>query len=227
MEYLILIICGVILAETSFLTFKRFRPTRSGKRKIFVDTSVLIDGRILNVARTGFIDGDLVILRSVLRELQLLADGKDAEKRTRARAGLDNVSELERIIEIDTEIMDDGGRGVKVDDLLLEKAREYNGAVLTLDYNLIKVAEAEKVSTLNLNDLTLALKTDFKPGRRVRLKIVEKGSNAGQGIGHLEDGAMVVVERASNKVGKEVMVELERLHETSAGRMIFGKIVKG
>ena len=226
MEYLILIICGVVLAETSFLTFKRFRPTRSGKRKIFVDTSVLIDGRILNVARTGFIDGDLVILRSVLRELQLLADGKDAEKRTRARAGLDNVSELERVIEIDTEIMDDGGRGMKVDDLLLEKAREYNGAVLTLDYNLIKVAEAEKVSTLNLNDLALALKTDFKPGRRVRLKIVEKGSNAGQGVGHLEDGAMVVVERASNKVGKEVMVELERIHETSAGRMIFGKIVK-
>lgn len=172
-------------------------------------------------------DGDLVILRSVLRELQLLADGKDAEKRSRARAGLDNVSELERVIEINTEIMDDGGRGMKVDDLLLEKAREYNGVVLTLDYNLIKVAEAEKVGTLNLNDLALALKTDFKPGRKVKLKIVEKGSNAGQGVGHLEDGAMVVVERASNKVGKEVMVELERLHETSAGRMIFAKIVKG
>ena len=227
MEYLILIICGMILVETSFLTFKRFRPTRSGKRKIFVDTSALIDGRILNVARTGFIDGDLVVLRSVLRELQLLADGKDAEKRTRARTGLDNVSELERVIEVDTEIMDDDGRGMKVDDLLLEKAREYNGVVLTLDYNLIKVAEAEKVGTLNLNDLALALKTDFKPGRRVRLKIVEKGSNAGQGVGHLEDGAMVVVEHASNKVGKEVMVELERLHETSAGRMIFARIAKG
>lgn len=227
MEYLILIICGMILVETSFLTFKRFRPTRSGKRKIFVDTSALIDGRILNVARTGFIDGDLVVLRSVLRELQLLADGKDAEKRARARAGLDNVSELERVIEVDTEIMDDDGRGMKVDDLLLEKAREYNGVVLTLDYNLIKVAEAEKVGTLNLNDLALALKTDFKPGRRVRLKIVEKGSNAGQGVGHLEDGAMVVVEHASNKVGKEVMVELERLHETSAGRMIFARIAKG
>ena len=227
MEYLILIICGMILVETSFLTFKRFRPTRSGKRKIFVDTSALIDGRILNVARTGFIDGDLVVLRSVLRELQLLADGKDAEKRTRARTGLDNVSELERVIEVDTEIMDDDGRGMKVDDLLLEKAREYNGVVLTLDYNLIKVAEAEKVGTLNLNDLALALKTDFKPGRRVRLKIVEKGSNAGQGVGHLEDGAMVVVEHASNKVGKEVMVELERLHVTSAGRMIFARIAKG
>ena len=227
MEYLILAICGVILVETTILTFRKVRPSRGGKRKVFVDTSALIDGRIVNVARTGFLDGDLVILRSVLRELQLLADGKDAEKRTRARTGLDNVAELERVIEVNTEIVDDDGKGQKVDDLLLEKARENGGVVLTLDYNLIKVAEAEKVGTLNLNDLVLALKTDFKPGRRVRLKIVDKGSNQGQGIGHLEDGAMVVVERASNKVGKEVTVELERLHETSAGRMIFARLVKG
>ena len=215
------------MVETTFLTFRRIRPSRSGKRKVFVDTSALIDGRILNVARTGFLDGDLVILKSVLRELQLLADGKDAEKRSRARSGLENVAELERVIEINTEIMDDGARGAKVDDLLLEKARECGGVVLTLDYNLIKVADAEKVGTLNLNDLALALKTDFKPGRKVRLKIVDKGSNRGQGIGHLEDGAMVVVERASNKVGKEVTVELERLRETSAGRMIFARLVKG
>ena len=227
MEYLILAICGVILVETTILTFRKVRPSRGGKRKVFVDTSALIDGRIVNVARTGFLDGDLVILRSVLRELQLLADGKDAEKRTRARTGLDNVAELERVIEVNTEIVDDDGKGQKVDDLLLEKARENGGVVLTLDYNLIKVAEAEKVGTLNLNDLVLALKTDFKPGRRVRLKIVDKGSNQGQGIGHLEDGAMVVVERASNKVGKEVTVELERLHETSAGRMIFARLVRG
>ena len=227
MEYLILIICGIILVETSILVFRRLQPTRSGKRKVFVDTSALIDGRIVNVARTGFLDGDLVILKSVLRELQLLADGKDAEKRTRARAGLENVAELERVIEVNTIIMDDNGKGEKVDDLLLVKARENNGVVLTLDYNLIKVADAEKIGTLNLNDLALALKTDFKPGRRVRIKIVDKGSNRGQGIGHLEDGAMVVVERASGKVGKEVTVELERLRETSAGRMIFARLVRG
>ena len=227
MEYLILVICGMILVETTILVFRRLQPTRNGRRKIFVDTSALIDGRIVNVARTGFLDGDLVVLKSVLRELQLLADGKDAEKRTRARAGLDNVAELERVIEVNTEIVDDDGRGQKVDDLLLVKARENNGVVLTLDYNLIKVAEAEKIGTLNLNDLALALKTDFKPGRKVRLKIVDKGSNRGQGIGHLEDGAMVVVERASGKVGKEVTVELERLRETSAGRMIFARLVRG
>lgn len=227
MEYLILIICGVILVETTFLVVRRVRPVKSGKRKVFIDTSALIDGRVLKVARTGFLDGDLVILRSVLRELQLLADGKDSEKRAKARTGLDNVAELERVIEVNTEILDDGGRGQKVDDLLLEKAREYGGVVLTLDYNLIKVAEAEKVGTLNLNDLALALKTEFEPGKRVKIKIVEKGANQGQGVGHLDDGAMVVVENASRKVGKEVMVELLRLHETSAGRMVFAKIVKG
>lgn len=216
------------MVETTLLVFRRLQLTRSGgKRKVFVDTSVLIDGRMLKVAKTGFLDCDFVILKSVLRELQLLADGKDPEKRSKARVGLDNVAELERVLEVNTEIMDDGGRGRKVDDLLLEQAREHNGVVLTLDYNLIKVAEAEKVGTLNLNDLAIALKTEFEPGKRVRVKIIEKGSNQGQGVGHLEDGAMIVVENASKKVGKEVMVELLRLHETSAGRIVFGKIVKG
>lgn len=227
MEYLILTICAVILAETTFLVFKKHAPLRSSKRKVFVDTSALIDGRIVNVARTGFLDGDLIILKSVLRELQLLADGKDTDKRLRARAGLDNVAELERVIEINTEVLDDGEDPKKVDDALLRFAREYGGVVLTLDYNLIKVAEAEKIGTLNLNDLALATKTDFKAGERAKLKITEKGSGRGQGIGHLENGAMIVVERAAGKVGKEVTVEFERLHETSAGRIIFARLAKG
>ena len=125
------------------LVFKGRKPVRGGRRKIFVDSSALIDGRILNVAKTGFIDGDLIILRGVLRELQLLADNKDPERRLRGRTGLENASALERTLEVNTEIMDDGIEKAKVDDLLLVKAREYNGAVLTLDYNLIKVAETE------------------------------------------------------------------------------------
>lgn len=224
---MILVICVVILIETTFLLLRKHVPSRSGLRKIFVDTSALIDGRIVNVARTGFLDGDLIILRSVLRELQLLADGKDSEKRARARAGLDNVAELERVIEINTEIMDDGEGMIKVDDALLKHAREYGGMIFTLDYNLIKVAEAEKIGTLNLNDLALATKTDFKAGERAKIKITEKGSGKGQGVGHLENGAMVVVEHASHKVGKEVMVEFERLHETSAGRIIFARLARG
>lgn len=227
MVYLILIICLLILGETSFLTFRKLQPSRnSGNRKIFVDTSVLIDGRILNVVRTGFIDGDLIITKSVLRELQLLADGKDSEKRSKARLGLDNVAELERVIEVNTEIFDDGEDPKKVDDQLLMLAKKYRGSVLTLDYNLIKVAEAEKINILNLNDLALAVRTEFKPGDRIKVKITEKGSNRGQGVGHLENGAMIVVDKAANKVGKEVTVEFERFHETSAGRIIFAKIAR-
>lgn len=224
MDFLLLLICLVVLTETTYILFRSSRPIRNGNRKIFVDTSALIDGRIVEIARTGFLEGDLVILKSVLRELQLLADGKDNERRTRARAGLDNVSELERVLEVNTEVLDDIESTKKVDDALLKYAKEFGGAVLTLDYNLIKVAEAEKVTTLNINDLALATKIDFRPGTRAKVKILEKGSGRGQGIGHLEDGTMIVVEHASNKKGKEVIVEYERLHETSAGRMVFAKL---
>ena len=187
---------------------------------------MLIDGRILNIARTGFIDGDLIVLKSVLRELQLLADGKDAEKRSRARSGLTNVSELERIVEVNTEILDDGEGMKKVDEQLLKYAKETKGAILTIDYNLIKVAEAEKIVALNVNDLALAVRTEFLPGEKINLKITEKGSNRGQGVGHLSDGTMVVVERAANKIGREITVEFMRFHETSSGKIIFARIAK-
>lgn len=225
MELFILIITLAILAETTFLSIKKFKPGQSNKRKIYVDTSVLIDGRILNVARSGFIDGDLIVLKSVLLELQLLADGKDSEKRTRARAGLETVSELERVININTEIIDDGEGHKKVDEELLKYAKENRGAILTLDYNLIKVAEAEKIETLNINDLALALRNEFLPGQKMSLKIMDKGSGRGQGVGHLPDGTMVVVDNAANKIGKELTVEFVKFHETSAGKMIFARIV--
>ena len=227
MELIIIFITLAILAETTFIMIKKYKPIRSSNRKIYVDTSVLIDGRILNIARTGFIDGNLIILKSVLRELQLLADGKDNEKRSRARAGLSNVAELERIIEVNTEIFDDGDDIKKVDEQLLKLAKENRGAVMTIDFNLIKVAEAEKIETLNINDLALAVRTEYLPGEKIRLKITEKGSNRGQGVGHLKNGTMVVVDRASNKIGKEVTVEFVRFHETSAGRIVFAKIAKG
>ncbi len=226
MDLMILIITLIILAETTYIVVKKYRPARNGARKIYVDTSVLIDGRILNIARTGFIDGDLVVLKSVLRELQLLADSKDNEKRIRARTGLDNVSELERVIEVNTEIVDDGEGKKQVDDELLKFAKKDKGAILTLDYNLIKVAEAERINVLNINDLALAVRTEFLPGEKIKLKITEKGSNRGQGVGHLSDGTMVVVENAANKVGKMATVEFVRFHETSAGKMIFAKITR-
>lgn len=226
MEIFILLVTLGIFAETTILVIKKYKPTFNSRRKIYVDTSALIDGRILNVARSGFIDGDLIVLKSVLRELQLLADGKDSEKRSRARAGLEVVSELERVVNVNTEILDDGEGYKKVDEELLKIAKETKGAILTLDYNLIKVAEAEKIETLNINDLALAVRSEFLPGEKIKLKITEKGSNRGQGVGHLSNGAMVVVDNAANKVGKEVVVEFVRFHETSAGRMIFARLLR-
>lgn len=224
----ILIVTLAIFAETSFLAASKYHPIKNGQRKIYVDTSALIDGRILNIARTGFVNGDFVIPKSVLLELQLLADGKDSEKRTRARAGLEVAAELERVIEINVEILDDGGlKGKKVDEELLRLAKANKGVLLTMDYNLIKVAEAEKITTLNINDLALAVRNEFLPGEKIKLKILEKGSGRGQGVGHLKDGTMVVVDKAANRVGKEVVVEFVKFHETSAGKMIFAKIIKG
>lgn len=228
MELFILIVTLAIFAETSFLTVSKYRPIKNGQRKIYVDTSALIDGRILNIARTGFMNGDFVIPKSVLLELQLLADGKDSEKRARARAGLEVAAELERVIEINVEILDDGDlKGKKVDEELLRLAKANKGALLTMDYNLIKVAEAEKITTLNINDLALAVRNEFLPGEKIKLKILEKGSGRGQGVGHLKDGTMVVVDKAANKVGKEITVEFVKFHETSAGKMIFAKIIRG
>lgn len=209
------------------LVFRKIKPNFSnGKRKIYVDTSVLIDGRIINIARTGFLDGDLIILKTVLLELQLIADGKDSNKRNLGRTGLDNVAELERVINIDTIVVDDTGGNKKVDEQLLKYAKENKGAIMTIDFNLIKVAEAEKIETLNVNDLALSVRNEFMPGERFKIRIKEKGSEKGQGVGHLPNGVMVVVENAASRINKEVDVKIVRQHETSSGRILFAKIAK-
>lgn len=227
MEIFTLIIVILILLETTILLVNKFYPIHtSNKRKIYIDTSVLIDGRILNIAKTGFLDGNLIILKSVLLELQLLADSKDQEKRNLARAGLDTAAELERVINVNTEVVDDTDGLKKVDEELLKVAKENKGAIMTIDYNLIKVAEAEKIETLNINDLALSVRNEFMPGEHFKIKILEKGSNRGQGVGHLPNGTMVVVDSASSKIGKEVTVKFSNYLENSAGRMIFAKLVK-
>ena len=225
MELFILIVVLAILAETTVLLIKNHAPVKNQSRqKIFVDTSALIDGRIINIAKTGFISRDLVILKSVLLELQLLADSKDSEKRARARAGLSVAKELERIVHFDVEIFDDNAPRAKVDEQLLKYAKENHGSILTLDYNLIKVAEAEKIEALNINDLAIATRNEFLPGEKVTVEILSKGANKGQGVGHLNDGTMVVVDNADKRIGETLTVELIKLHETSAGKMIFAKI---
>lgn len=228
MELFILIIALAILAETTVLTIANRTPLKTGKRKIYVDTSALIDGRILPIARTGFISGDLIIPRSVIRELQLLADGKDSEKRIRARAGMDVARDLERVIDCNVIILEDTLDRTPVDERLLSLAKENPGsAILTTDFNLGKVASTEKISILNVNDLAVALHDEFHKGEKLTVKITEKGSNPGQGVGHLLDGAMVVVDKAANKVGKTIQVEVTRYVQNTSGRIVFAKIRKG
>lgn len=211
----------------SFLVFRKItekKPKNSGKRKIYVDTSSLMDGRILNVAQTGFISDNLIIPRSVIRELQLLADGKDSEKRARARAGMDVVNELERVVFFDTEILQDELNRTPVDERLIQLAKDNNGMILTSDYNLGKVAATENIKVLNINDLALGLRSEFLPGDKMALKIVSEGSNRNQGVGYLPDGTMAVIDNAAKSIGKEVEVEFVKFLQTSAGKMMFGKI---
>ena len=226
MELFILIIVLVILAETTILVSKNSHKIfdNNAKRKIYVDTSALIDGRILSVAQTGFVGDDLIIPRSVIRELQLLADGKDSEKRMRARLGLDTINELERVIYCDVTILQDELDRTPVDERLLSLAKENHGLILTTDFNLIKVAATENIETLNINDLALALETEYLPGEKLKVKITEKCSTRGQGVGHLRDGIMVVVDGASTKIGKDVDAEVIRFLRNSAGRIVFAKI---
>ena len=226
MELFIIIIGLAILTETTILTIKNTKPlTSSNKRKVYIDTSTLMDGRLLSVARTGFINDDLYITRTVLHELQLLADGKDAEKRARARFGLDVVRELERVVEVNVEIYPDELDRTPVDDRLIALAHKNHGAIMTNDFNLNKVAKAENIEVLNINDLALVLRSEYLPGDTMKIKVTDKGSNPKQGVGHLPDGTMVVIDNAANKIGKELEIEFVRFHQTSAGRMMFAKLL--
>jgi len=229
MEKLILAIVVLIFVETTFLTVRKAKKTFSAarpKRKVYIDTSALIDGRILSVAQTGFIGDDLIVPRSVIRELQLLADKGDSEKRTRARFGMDIANELERTVAVDVEIVQDELDRTPVDERLIELAKENKGMILTNDFNLGKVAATEGIEVLNINDLSLVLRSEHLPGERVKLKITQKGQNRGQGVGHLADGTMVVVENASRKIGAEVEIEIIRYLQTSAGKMMFARMTK-
>ncbi len=221
------IITTIILFEASFLTYRALRgaKTSGGKRKIYVDTSALMDGRILSIAKTGFIGDDLIIPRSVIRELQLLADGKDTEKRMRARFGMDLVNELERIVFCNTEILEDALDRTPVDERLIELAKANRGLIFTCDYNLQKVAATENIEVLNPNELANNLRSEFMPGDKFKLHISAEGSNPKQGVGYLPEGTMVVVDNANKNIGKDIEVEFQKYIQTTSGRMMFAKKV--
>lgn len=230
MEILIISLLLIIAAEATYLVAVNTKKSVNKKagRPIFVDTSVLIDGRIIAVAQSGFIASDtLFIPRSVIGELQYLADNADAEKRSRARHGLDIVSELQKMPLIKVEIFQDGSKAEEgVDERLLKLAKQYSGAVCTIDYNLNKVAQVENIPVLNVNDLAMSLRMAYLPGEKILLELTQKGQDGHQAVGHLTDGTMVVVERANKLIGQTVEIEFIRSLQTAAGKMMFAKLVE-
>lgn len=215
----------LILGEVSYLLTRLPKNSiKSKDRAILVDTSVLMDGRIAAVAQTGFIGGTLVIPRSVIGELQFLADHADADKRARARYGLDVVTELQAMEQVDVELLQDGSHAREgVDDRLLKLAKQHGAVIMTLDYNLNKVAAVEGTEVLNLNELAQSIRMEHLPGEKITLEIIQKGQDAHQGVGYLPDGTMVVVDQANSQIGQTLDVEIVRNLQTAAGRMIFAK----
>lgn len=192
-------------------------------RPAVLDTSAIIDGRILDIARTGFISGLILVPKFVLTELQQVADSSDDLKRQRGRRGFEVVEELKKVKGIKLEIWDKEQSGKSVDERIMNLTKSLHGKIITTDFNLNKVASVGNVGVLNVNDLANALKTNAIPGEVLSIKIVHIGKDPTQGIGYLEDGTMVVVSDAADKIGKTIRVKVSKTLQISAGRMIFGK----
>jgi uncharacterized protein YacL len=195
-----------------------------GSRSILLDTSVIIDGRIADIARTGFLPGSLLIPRFILNELQYIADSPESLRRQRGRRGLEVLSDLQKDPLIPVRISDIDVEGTRaVDDKLIVLARQLKSPILTNDYNLNRVAELQGVMILNVNELANAVKAVFLPGEGLSVEIIQEGREQGQGVGYLEDGTMVVVEGGSGYIGKEVDAVVTKVLQTAAGRMIFAR----
>lgn len=191
-----------------------------------LDTSVIIDGRILDIIRTGFVEGKIIIPNFVLDELRHIADSSDSLKRNRGRRGLDILNELKITKIIPVEIMErDYPELEEVDSKLLKLATELQGKVVTNDFNLNKVAKLQKVQVLNINDLANAIKQVVLPNEEMTVVVVKEGKEQDQGVAYLSDGTMIVIEGGRKHVGNTIKVVVSTVLQTSAGRMVFAKVV--
>ncbi|MCZ2154874.1 MAG: TRAM domain-containing protein [Bryobacterales bacterium] len=189
-----------------------------------LDTSVIIDGRIADIAETGFIGGTLVIPQFVLRELQFVADSADPLKRNRGRRGLDILQRIQKLTELNVQILeDDFPNAPEVDMKLIEMAKKYDCSIVTNDFNLNKVAQLHGVHVLNINELANALKPVVLPGEAMRVFILKEGKEFNQGVAYLDDGTMVVVDNARRLISKTVDITVTSVLQTTAGKMIFGR----
>ncbi len=194
-------------------------------RNILLDTSVIIDGRVSDIAKTGFLPGTLLIPRFVLNELQYIADSPDGLRRQRGRRGMEVLAELQKLPNILVRISDIDVEGVReVDDKLIVLGKQLKSPVLTNDYNLNRIAELQGVTVLNINELANAVKSVVLPGELLRINIIQEGKEMGQGVGYMDDGTMVVVENGKEYIGEYMDVSVTKVLQTAAGRMIFARV---
>jgi uncharacterized protein YacL len=209
------------------IPYVEFAKQTKGARPLILDTSAIIDGRIVDLCHSKLFDAPLVVPRFVLNELQLVADSSDKLKRNRGRRGLDILNQMQADSLIDVEIDDTMLAEVEevrgVDQKLLMFSKACNGRLATTDYNLSKVAQVREVDVVNINDLANSLKVVALPGETMEVQIIKPGEEAEQGIGYLDDGTMIVVEGARNKIGRNLLISITSSLQTSAGKMIFGK----
>jgi uncharacterized protein YacL len=201
-------------------------PTSWGQtnRTILLDTSVIIDGRVADIAKTGFLSGTLLIPRFVLNELQYIADSPDGLRRARGRRGMEVLAELQKVTSVLVRISDIDVDGVReVDDKLVILARQMKCPILTNDYNLNRIAELQGVLILNINELANAIKSVVLPGELMEINVIQEGKEINQGVGYMEDGTMVVVENGNKYLNQHIHVTVTKVLQTAAGRMIFAR----
>jgi uncharacterized protein YacL len=200
-------------------------PAADGRPKVLVDTSAIIDGRIADIAETGFVPGRLVVPRFVLRELQFVADSSDPMRRGRGRRGLDVLDRLQRQQRVPLELLEQGlENGQDVDSQLVLLARSLGCSIITNDYNLNRIAAIQGIVVLNVNELANAVKTVVLPGEEMAIRVIQEGRESGQGVGYLDDGTMVVIEDGRRHLNAEVGVVVMRVLQTAAGRMVFAQV---
>ena len=210
------------------IPYVEFARETKGARPMLLDTSVIIDGRIADIAETGILESEIIVPRFILGELHAIADSQDKLKRNRGRRGLDILNRLQACERVDVRILDANVPAVErardVDEKLVALGQHLDGRVVTNDYNLNKIAKLRGVDVININDLSNALKPIVLPGETMRVKIIRAGEEPGQGVGYLEDGTMVVAEQGRDHVGQEIEITVTSVLQTSAGRMIFGRL---
>lgn len=216
---------AVLFSGMGVWAIERHAPWKRNGRVRLLDTSVIIDGRIVNVCRAGFVEGELVIPRFILKELQYIADSPDTLRRNRGRRGLEVLGELRQNGDVTLRIVEDRFPHLsEVDAKLVALARRLKASILTNDYNLKAIAELQGVTVLNLNELANALKPEILQGETMNVRILREGKEPSQGIGYLDDGTMVVVEGGKYYLNQTLSVEVTSVLQTSAGRMIFARI---